>query len=88
MAYNAKKTEHAGPKRGSGAFYGRKALAKKASNCRRREDDRDAGSAADLESLPLSTNRDFLAIIERSRSRLKKEGGISSGEMRRCLGLD
>jgi hypothetical protein len=88
MAYNAKKTEHAGPKRGSGAYYGRKAVAKKASNRRRREDDRDAVSAADLETLPLSTNRDFLAIIERSRSRFKREGGISSQEMHRRLGLD
>lgn len=25
MAYGAKKTEHAGPKKGHGAFYGRKA---------------------------------------------------------------
>ena len=42
MAYNAKKTEHAGPKKGSDAFYGRKAEAKKASNRRRREDDKRA----------------------------------------------
>jgi len=42
MAYNAKKTEHAGPKKGSGAFYGRKVEAKKASNRRRREDDKRA----------------------------------------------
>jgi hypothetical protein len=40
MAYNAKKTEHAGPKKGNGAFYGRKADAKKASNRRRRENDK------------------------------------------------
>jgi hypothetical protein len=39
MAYNAKKTEHAGPKKGSDAFYGRKAEAKKASKLRRRQDD-------------------------------------------------
>jgi len=37
--------------------------------------------------MPLGMNRKFLAIIERSRSRLKKEGGISSGEIRRRLGL-
>ncbi len=30
MADNAKMTEHAGPKKGSGAFYGPKAEAKKA----------------------------------------------------------
>jgi hypothetical protein len=40
MAYNAKKTEHTGPKKGSGAFYGRKADAKTASNRRRRENDK------------------------------------------------
>jgi hypothetical protein len=38
MAHNAKKTEHAGPKKGRGAFYGRKAEAKRQSNRRRRED--------------------------------------------------
>jgi len=42
MAFNAKKTEHAGPKKGNGAFYGPKADAKKASNRRRREGDRRA----------------------------------------------
>jgi len=42
MAYNSKKTEHAGAKKGSGAFYGPKAEAKKASNRRRREDDKGA----------------------------------------------
>jgi hypothetical protein len=33
-----KKTEHAGPKRGRGAYYGRKREAKRASSRRRRED--------------------------------------------------
>lgn len=41
----------------------------------------------DAETASLSTNPKFLAIIERSRSRLKKEGGISSAELRRRLGL-
>ena len=40
MAYNAKKTEHAGPKKGAGAYYGRKSFAKKASNRRRRENNK------------------------------------------------
>ena len=43
---------------------------------------------ADGETVSLSMNQKFLAIIERSRSRLKKERGISSEEMRRRLGLD
>ena len=42
---------------------------------------------ADAETVSLSTNRQFLAIIERSRTRLKKEGGISAKEIRRRLGL-
>jgi len=42
MAYNAKKTEHAGAKKGRGAFYGRKVDAKKASNRRRRQNDKRA----------------------------------------------
>ena len=40
MAYNAKKTEHAGPKKSRGAFYGPKAEAKKASKRRRRQNDK------------------------------------------------
>ncbi len=42
---------------------------------------------ADAETVSLSTNRQFIAIIERSRSRHKKEGGITSKELRRRLGL-
>ena len=40
---------------------------------------------ADLETVALSTNRQFLDLIERSRTRLRAEGGISSEEMRRRL---
>jgi len=42
---------------------------------------------ADEETLALSTNRKFLKIIDRSRSRVMKEGGISGSELRRRLGL-
>ena len=38
---------------------------------------------ADLETVTLSTNRDFLALVERSRVRAESEGGIPSDEMRR-----
>jgi hypothetical protein len=38
MAYNAKKTEHAGPKKGNGAYWGRKVAAKHESNRKRRQD--------------------------------------------------
>ena len=41
----------------------------------------------DWETASLSTNPRFLAIIERSRARQKAEGGLSSDEMRRRLGL-
>jgi hypothetical protein len=37
MAWGAKKTEHAGAKKGTGAFYGRKVDAKRASSRRRRQ---------------------------------------------------
>ncbi|GFP30124.1 hypothetical protein HKBW3S42_00212 [Candidatus Hakubella thermalkaliphila] len=42
---------------------------------------------ADMETVSLSTNPQFLALIERSRARQQAEGGISSEEMRRRLGL-
>ena len=42
---------------------------------------------ADLETVTLSTHPEFLALIERSRVRQQAEGGISSAEMRRRLGL-
>jgi prevent-host-death family protein len=41
----------------------------------------------DLETVSLSTNPDFIALIERSRARSRAEGGISALEMRaRVLG--
>jgi prevent-host-death family protein len=39
----------------------------------------------DLETISLSTNPRFIALIERSRARQQAEGGISSEEMRRRL---
>ncbi len=38
---------------------------------------------ADVETVALSTNQQFLNLIERSRARVRAEGGISSQEMRR-----
>jgi prevent-host-death family protein len=43
---------------------------------------------ADEETVALSTNRKFLKIINRSRSRAKKEGTISASELRHRLGLE
>lgn len=40
MAYEAKKTEHSGPKKGCGAYWGLKVDAKKESNRKRREIDK------------------------------------------------
>lgn len=40
---------------------------------------------ADRETVALSTNQQFLALIERSRRRHDTEGGISTDEMRRRL---
>lgn len=42
---------------------------------------------ADVESISVSLNPKFNEIIERSRRRHDREGGISSEEMRRRLGL-
>jgi PHD/YefM family antitoxin component YafN of YafNO toxin-antitoxin module len=43
---------------------------------------------ADLETVSLSNNPGFLALIERSRSRRKSKGGVSTAEMRRRLKID
>lgn len=37
----------------------------------------------DLETVGLSTNPKFIELIERSRARVRTEGGISAEEMRR-----
>lgn len=42
----------------------------------------------DIETISLSTNPQFLALIERSRSRQKLEGGLSPDEVRRTLDLN
>jgi antitoxin (DNA-binding transcriptional repressor) of toxin-antitoxin stability system len=42
----------------------------------------------DFESLSVSTNPEFIDLIERSRRRLQEEGGMTSDEVRRKLGLD
>ncbi len=51
----------------------------------RRRDGRVLGAIenADLETLFLNTNRQFLDLIERSRAQARVEGGSSSEEMRR-----
>jgi prevent-host-death family protein len=41
----------------------------------------------DLESISLSKNPDFLAILERSWAKYQAEGGISIGEVRKRLGI-
>ncbi len=38
---------------------------------------------ADLETVSLSTNRQFIDLIQRSRARVRAEGGIPSEEVRR-----
>ena len=40
---------------------------------------------ADLETVSLSTNQDFIQLINDWQGRARKEGGISSKEMRRRL---
>jgi prevent-host-death family protein len=41
---------------------------------------------ADMESISVSLNPDFMEIMDRSRARQEKEGGITSQEMRRRFG--
>ena len=41
---------------------------------------------ADWETVRLSTHPGFLALIERSRARQKREGGLTSREVRKRLG--
>src|SRR5208283_3139737 len=43
---------------------------------------------ADVETISLSLNPEFHAIMEHSRRRQEREGDISTEEMRRRLGLD
>ncbi len=43
---------------------------------------------ADWETVALSTSPRFLALIQRSRQRQKREGGVSASEARRRLGLE
>lgn len=45
-------------------------------------------SNADPETVSLSTNPRFLALIERSRRHQAAQGGLSSEEMRRRLGCE
>jgi len=40
---------------------------------------------ADYETVALSTNPEFIAMLERSRARGRKEGGISTEEMRKMF---
>lgn len=42
----------------------------------------------DWESFSLSTNPDFLDLIEQSRARHRAEGGLTSDEVRREFGLE
>jgi hypothetical protein len=47
----------------------------------------DAGVYPDLETLSLSTDPEFLELIQRARARQAEEGSLSSVEMRRRLSL-
>jgi antitoxin (DNA-binding transcriptional repressor) of toxin-antitoxin stability system len=44
-------------------------------------------SNADLETVSLSLNPQFLAIIERSRTGLRQKGGFSSEDLRKEFGV-
>jgi antitoxin (DNA-binding transcriptional repressor) of toxin-antitoxin stability system len=40
---------------------------------------------ADLETVELSTNPEFMRLIERSRAAIRVEGGVSSADMRKTV---
>jgi antitoxin (DNA-binding transcriptional repressor) of toxin-antitoxin stability system len=40
---------------------------------------------ADYETVSLNTNPEFIAMLERSRARGRKKGGISTAEMRKMF---
>ena len=42
---------------------------------------------ADMESIRLSTHPEFMALIEQSRRRLDREGGLCLAQVRRRYGL-
>lgn len=42
---------------------------------------------ADLETISLSTNPEFVALIEDARRRVQREGGLTADELRQKLGL-
>ena len=70
MAYQAKKTEHSGPKKGKGAYRGRKVAAKKESNRQRREMDKE--SIMSEETSETSANaiyRQIRKVLTQARSR-------------------
>lgn len=56
MGYEAKKTEHSGPKRGNGAYWGYKWEAKKESNRIRRENAKREIRAATTQAAPANEN--------------------------------
>jgi hypothetical protein len=45
------------------------------------------GPKTDLENLVVSTHPKFLEIMERSEARYRTEGGLTSDEVRRQLGI-
>ncbi len=51
MAHGAKKVEHSGPKKGTGAYYGRKAVAKKESSKARRTQAKSAAESGMTEAV-------------------------------------
>jgi hypothetical protein len=68
MGYEAKKTEHCGPKRGNGAYWGYKWVAKKESNRIRREiakrEVRDASTGEPTGFSSATENAGQIAVIQ------------------------
>jgi hypothetical protein len=81
MAWNIRerKTEHAGAKHGCGAYYGPKAIAKRASNKGRRINDRRAAASAlgevELVTADADTGMINAQSVYRATGRLRRNAG-------------
>jgi len=64
MANQAQKTEHSGPKKGSGAYWGRKKAAKQESNRVRRETDKKEANPVITESVEIDPHMHINHIFE------------------------
>ena len=82
-------SEHQGRRRRlSAASTAVEAAARRTLRSAMRRKLREEGREFEAEVESLSNNPKFIALLERSDARLREEGGLTSEELRRELGLD